>query len=246
MSIHNHQYIPTHRLQKDVYKYLGVDLHAYTSPATVAHLLAAAYQPVPNASGDKVLAFLLPVLLSSFQTNTFLDESLAVLLRFLYAWSTNPITLNRHLSPDVSVPLSGILATVASVHPSPLTRHQTFRALSLLLASSEPRLRFQHLAELTGQSEFPQMRIASVGLVKEHFLKAFNAANLMKDDPFFSPLFWRTFGPILFRPNPPDLFGANLELNDLRDNPEPARLSECLSLYFLILCRDEKNSVHIP
>ena len=75
------------------------------------------------------------------------------------------------------------------------------------------------------------MRIASVGLVKEHFLKVFNAASPMKDAPFFqSCVFLRTFGPILFRPNPPDLFGTNLELNDLHDNPEPARLSECLSL----------------
>ena len=60
---------------------------------------------------------------------------------------------------------------MASSHADPLTRHQAFRVLSLLLVASEPQLRFRHLLELTSDSEFPQMRVASVGLVKEALLK---------------------------------------------------------------------------
>ena len=214
---------------------------------SVAHLVASAYQPALDAPADKRLAFLLPVLVSSLQTNIFLDESLAVVLRSLHAWKLNPETSHRYLSPDVTVPLVSILPSIASIHPDPSTRHQTFRAVSLLLATSEPRLRFQHLAELTGQSEFPQMRVAAVGLIKEHFLYVFSVSSdrlsRKQDDPFFNPVFLRTFGPILFRPHPPDLFEEKLDLKSFQEGSEPARLSECLSLYFLLLQRDEKNLV---
>ena len=66
----------------------------------------------------------------------------------------------------MTVPLCGLLLAVASSHSDPLTRHQAFRVLSLLLVASEPQLRFRHLVELTSDSEFPQMRVAPVGLVK--------------------------------------------------------------------------------
>lgn len=88
------------------------------------------------------------------------------------------------------------------------------------------------------------MRVAAVGLIKDHFLRAFNAAgSLKKDDPFLSTMFLRTFGPILFRPDPPDLFGDVLEISSLEESPEPARLSECLSLYLVIFRRDVNNLV---
>jgi hypothetical protein len=87
------------------------------------------------------------------------------------------------------------------------------------------------------------MRVAAVGLVKEHFLRAFNAPGPTKDEPFLSNVFLRTFGPILFRPDPPDLFEADLQIKDFEESSEPSRLSECLSLYLVILRRDEKNLV---
>lgn len=207
----------------------------------MAHLIASAYQPPSDSSPPDRLPFLFPLLLSSLQTNSFLDESLAVLIRLLHGSTTN-----HPLSPDITVPLASTLPTIASIHPDPLVRHQTYRTLSLLLVSSEPRLRFQHLAELTAHSEYPQMRVAAVGLIKEHFLRAFNATKpTEKDDPFLSTMFLRTFGPILFRPDPPDLFGDGLEISSLEGSSEPARLSECLSLYLVIFRRDEKNMVCI-
>jgi hypothetical protein len=164
---------------------------------------------------------------------------LAALIRLLKGW-----TICQLIPSDFTGPLASTLPTIASIHPNPLVRHQAYRALSLLLSISDPRLRFQHLAELTGHSEYPQMRVAAVGLVKEHFLRAFNATGpTRKDDPFLGTMFLRTFGPILFRPDPPDLFGDDLQVKTFEESSEPARLSECLSLYFLILRRDEMNLV---
>lgn len=235
------------RYNEDAYKSLDVNLHICSGPVSIAHLIASAYQPAQDVSADKRLPFLLPVLVSSLKTNTFFDESLAVLLRSLHTWKTKRQTSHVHLLPDVTVPLINILSSIASVHPEPSIRHHAFRNVSLLLASSDPRLRFQHLTELTGQSEYPQMRVAAVGLIKEHFLHILSGCSdrlsRMKDDPFLSPLFLRTFGPILFRPNPPDLFEDRFDLKSFQEGPEPARLCECLSFYFLLLLRDKSNLV---
>lgn len=88
------------------------------------------------------------------------------------------------------------------------------------------------------------MRVAAVGLVKQHFLRALDlSAPIKKDDPFLSIMFLRTFGPIVFRPDPPDLFGDDLQIDNLVESSEPARLSECLSLYSVVFRRDDKNLV---
>ena len=86
------------------------------------------------------------------------------------------------------------------------------------------------------------MRVASVGLVKEALLQAFTRPDA-KDNVFLSPLFLRTFGPILFRPDPPDLLSSALALKDFQETHEPARLVECLSLYYVLVQRDELNLV---
>ena len=203
--------------------------------------MIAAYRPSPETDLDIFLPFILPVLVSSIQANSFLDESLAVLTRTLHLRQSK--TSPPSLSPHITVPLCGLLPTVASGHADPLTRHQAFRILSLLLVASEPQLRFRHLVELTGNSEFPQMRVASVGLVKEALLEALslppNAENI-----FLTSLFLRSFGTILFRPNPSDLFtSANLTLSEFQDSHEPQRLVECLSLYYVLLLRDKRNLV---
>ena len=203
--------------------------------------MIAAYRPSPETDPDIFLPFILPVLISSIQTNSFLDESLAVLTRTLHLRQLK--ASSPSLSPHITVPLCGLLPAVASSHADPLTRHQAFRVLSLLLVASEPQLRFRHLVELTSDSEFPQMRVASVGLVKEALLEALslppNAQNI-----FLTSLFLRSFGTILFRPNPSDLFtSANLTLSEFQDSHEPQRLVECLSLYYVLLLRDKNNLV---
>lgn len=147
-----------------------------------------------------------------------------------------------NLPHDITLPLCGLLPSLASAHPDPAIRHQTFRVLSLLLSTLEPRFKFQHLVEYTRDSEFPQMRVAAVGLVKEALLQSLSTPR-RKDDPFCSPLFLRNFGPILFRPDPPDLFTADLSLKDFKETVEPGRLVECLSLYYVLLQRDQENLV---
>ena len=179
------------------------------------------------------------MVISSVQSNAFLDEALAVLIRALHAITTNETTAS--LSHEITLPLCGILPSVASAHPDPIVRYQTFRVLSLLLASGNPQLRFQHLVEYTRDSEYPQMRVASVGLVKEALLQSFTLP--AKDNVFLSPLFLRTFGPILFRPDPPDLLSSALTLKDFQETHEPGRLVECLSLYYVLLQRDQRNLV---
>ena len=203
--------------------------------------MIAAYRPSSDTDSDIFLPSILPVLISSIRTNSFLDESLAVLTRTLHLRQSK--TSPPSLPPHITVPLCDLLPAVASSHSDPLTRHQAFRVLSLLLVAGEPQLRFQHLVELTSDSEFPQMRVASVGLVKEALLEALslppNAENI-----FLSSLFLRRFGSILFRPNPSDLFtSANLTLGEFQESHEPQRLVECLSLYYVLLLRDKENLV---
>ena len=203
--------------------------------------MSAAYRPSPETDPDIFLPPILPVLISSIQTNSFLDESLAVLTRTLHFRQSK--TPPSGLSPHITVPLCGLLPTVASIHADPLVRHQAFRVLSLLLVASEPQLRFRHLMELTSDSEFPQMRVASVGLVKEALLEALSLPT-STDNIFLTSLFLRSFGTTLFRPNPSDLFASEtLTVGEFRDSHEPQRLVECLSLYYVLLLRDKNNLV---
>ncbi|KAF9525400.1 hypothetical protein CPB83DRAFT_897004 [Crepidotus variabilis] len=226
----------------DSYQTLEVNLYDSKSQVSSSHLIAAAYRPPSDLSPLPLLTFLLPILISSIQTNTLLDESLAVLLRSLHSWRSN--TPTNSLPQEITAPLMNVLPAIASIHPDPQTRHQTFRTLFLLLASSDDKLRFQHLVELAGHSEFPQMRVAAIGLVKENVLQALGVATIAEksNDPLVGPLFMRTFGPILFRPNPPQLFDdETLEMGEFQESPEPARLVECLSFYYVLMQRDTKN-----
>lgn len=47
------------------------------------------------------------------------------------------------------------------------------------------------------------------------------------------------------RPDPPELFSKipRLGLEEFVDSSEPARLSECLALYYLLLRQDKSNKV---
>ncbi|CAA7268417.1 unnamed protein product [Cyclocybe aegerita] len=240
----------------DAYQTIGHGIITLSGSSSVSDLLLSAYCPPPNPDVSKLFTFLLPPLISSLESNTFLDETLAVLLRSLYTWTTASSLDRRHLPLEVTSPFTSSLPSVASAHPDTTTRHQAFRSLSMLLAASDPKLRFQTLVELTRHSEFPQMRVAAVGLVKEGLLDAMSQAEAraakveegkvnvkgLKDETFLSPLFLRTFGPILFRPDPPDLFASeSLELKAFQETSEPTRLVECLSLYYVLLQRDRHN-----
>jgi len=203
-------------------------------------LVLTAYQPSPDVNPHAILSRLLPALTSFIHSNRFLDESLAILINALYIHSVAKPTAS--LPDEVILPLCGLLPSIASVHPDGSVRHQTFRVLSLLLQACDSQIRFHQLIELTKDSEYPQMRTAAVGLVKEALLESL--ASHQKNDPFLGSLFLQSFGPILFRPNPPDLLSSSLSLKEFQESNEPSRLVECLSLYYVILQRDEKNQVN--
>lgn len=214
----------------------------FTSKPSATDLFIGAYYPPSDVDPAKWLQFLLPVLLSSIQTNTFLDQSLAVLLRGLHL--CDAATPRLELPASLTVPLGGVLPTIASAHPDPIVRHQAFRALTLLLVTAEPQIRFHQLVELTRDSEYPQMRVAAIGLVKSALIHALESPGNQQNAFFGGRMFLRIFGPVLFRTDPPDLFtGDSLALEDFQKGTEPARLTECLSLYYVLLLKDEKNKV---
>ncbi|KAJ7262659.1 hypothetical protein B0H12DRAFT_1103986 [Mycena haematopus] len=204
--------------------YLVVLSHSKTMPSNICHQLS----------------FMLPILVASIQANHTLDETLSLLLQWLHP---SHFPAGQQLSPDISAPLCALLPTLASAHPDGDVRHQTFRILSRVLSLTPAELRLQILKDLVTDPEFPQMRVAAVGLVKEAALDA-----LREDRPsvFASPLFLRAFGPVLLRPDPADLFNSyDLSLSEVEDSMEPARLVECLSLYYILLLRDKSNRTGI-
>jgi hypothetical protein len=94
---------------------------------------------------------------------------------------------------------------------------------------------------LTASSTQEQMRVACVGLVKEGVLAALSSN---EPSPFASPLMLQTLGPLLFRPDPVNLFEKEVELAEFVDSSEPKRLTECLSFYYVLLMRDARNMVN--
>jgi hypothetical protein len=89
------------------------------------------------------------------------------------------------------------------------------------------------------------MRVAAVSLVKDTVLEALSIQPSNAASIFSTPMFMRVFGPLLFRPSPPDLFdkGPELDIEQLLESPEPKRIMEVLSLYYVVLLRDRTNMV---
>ncbi|KAF7321675.1 hypothetical protein MKEN_00688900 [Mycena kentingensis (nom. inval.)] len=223
------------------YTSLGLTVKQPATP-TVAYLVLLAHSETLPPEINRLLTFLLPILISSLQTTHALDETLSLLLRSFHA----PFFAAGHqLLPDVSGPLCAILPTLASSHPDALTRHQAFRMLSRILALTPPELRVQILRDLVSDDskQFPQMRVAAVGLVKESVLDALGKESA---SIFTSPHFLQVFGPVLLRPDPIDFFDSEAaRLSQLVESAEPPRLVECLSLYYILLLRDKSNRTGI-
>ncbi|KAJ7302364.1 hypothetical protein DFH08DRAFT_905432 [Mycena albidolilacea] len=208
-------------------------------PSTAYLILLAHSKTVPSDISQR-LSFMLPILVASIQANHTLDETLSLLLQWLHP---SHFPSGQQLSPDISGPLCALLPTLASAHPDGAVRHQTFRLLSQILVLTPPELRLQILKDLVTDDEFPQMRVAAVGLVKEAVLKSLEEE---KPSVFASPIFLQVFGPVLLRSDPVELFHKpDLQLSELDDSMEPTRLVECLSLYYILLLRDNSNRTGI-
>ena len=99
------------------------------------------------------------------------------------------------------------------------------------------------------------MRAAAVGLVKESVLAALGAPAATEPgapagsadvgvDVFASPVLLSALGAHVFRAHPPDLFVAeSTTAGAFMRSAEPARLAECLALYYVLLRRDVQNRV---
>ncbi|KAL0068607.1 hypothetical protein AAF712_004323 [Marasmius tenuissimus] len=187
----------------------------------------------PMSNPPSYLSHFLPVLLSSIQTNTIIDETLSFLLLSLRQAS--------HLSPEIIIPLSTMLPPFCSAHPDPSIRHYAFRAFSLLLDRTEPPLRMQILQDLTSDKEAPQMRVAAVGLVKDSLIAALGSTS----NVLASPMFLKTFGNILFTPDPPSFFSEPKTKMTEEEQNELVRLTECLGLLYVLMVRDVGNKTGI-
>ena len=183
---------------------------------------------------------LMPIIVASIQTGSALDEALAILLHGLEPLKPLP----RPQLPDTIIhPMFAILPTLSSTHPDPLVRHQAFRILSLVLSSCASQTRLQFLKDLATHPYFPQMRVAAVGLIKEAVLFAISVAPT--SDVFASSTFLKVLGPVVLRACPPDLFAEpDLSIKTFKESSEPARLIECLGLYYTLLRRVTANMVY--
>ncbi|KAH8826707.1 hypothetical protein DL96DRAFT_1603900 [Flagelloscypha sp. PMI_526] len=229
-------------------KIFDFSLEHIPSPPEPIHLINVIYTPGRLANLDPIttITTFQPLFLAGFQSNTHLDELLALLLTCLAR--VKNISSQPQLPDDIVATLSSFLPMISASHPDPTIRHITFRTFSLLISLTSPTLRLHVLKDLTSpetNNQFPQLQVASVGLVKEALIEAYDQPYSPIGKLFLSTnAFWQTFGPILFRPNPHDLFGGGgPELEEFLEegNSECSRLVECLGLYFVLIVRDREN-----
>jgi len=176
-----------------------------------------------------------------------LDEASALLLIHISAIAR--IKPHPPILPfDFMIKFSLVLPSLMGVHPDPPTRHMLLRLTALTLSMAGPPLRIQILMDmLTDPTHSPQTRIATIGLVKENVLHALNGTNILPvisplEDVFGTSLFLEILGPVLFRPNPYDLFdNPNFDPEEFIYSPEPSRLIECLAFYYVLIQRDTEN-----
>ncbi|KAG7444194.1 uncharacterized protein BT62DRAFT_1030506 [Guyanagaster necrorhizus] len=219
------------------YNLIGFSAKALASTPSLCHFVLLAHCQDDSLKTIRTLSTMLPIIINCIRANHFLDECVSFLLDVLCPY-------HAEISEDISMPLCAVLPSLASTHPDSSLRHQTFRVLSLILSLSPPPFRLQVLKDLCSTSDFPQMRVAAVGLMKEAVLEAFGS-HAPSSNLFASPRFLQVLGPILFRPNPPDFFSSAPSLTVLEDSSEPTRLVECLALLYVLILQDKKNQTGI-
>ena len=100
-------------------------------------LVVLAYHQTDFPDSDNDLALILPFLMFSIQINSALEECLSILLKFLHRIRVSSVAPPHTFSPEIVTPLCTILPTIASAHPDPLVRHQTFRIISSVLTLTQ-------------------------------------------------------------------------------------------------------------
>lgn len=228
-----------HCSMKDLARTLGATTESLTSRSLLFGqlILLAHKDPTCLPTGSEYFQKLVPVLTSSLQQNVAMEESLALLVVFLFSSS-------NQLPQEIVDSVATHITPLASTHPHSPTRHIAFRILAALLSRAPPPVHLAHLSSLLTDCPFPQMRVAAVGLVKAAFLNAMTPTG--NDQSLFkAPALIGALGPTIFRPAPPDLFASptRQSLVKFLESSEPARLTECLAFYYVLIKRDIANSV---
>lgn len=208
-----------------------------------------AHIDLQDADHYTLLDTYLPIILACLRANNGLDEASAFLLIHISAMTR--IKPHPPILPfDFMIKFSLVLPSLMGVHPDPPTRHMLFRLTALTLSLTGPPLRVQILMDmLTDPTHLSQTRIAAISLVKESVLHGLDGTNILPvlsplEDIFGSSRFLEIFGPVLFRPDPHDLFdNPNFDPDEFIYSPEPNRLIECLAFYYVLIQRDTENRV---
>jgi hypothetical protein len=204
----------------------------------IGWLILTAHTSFTSPHPPATLTKSLPMISASIQQNNAIDSSLA-LLQLLVSRESNA----RSTIPDtLSSQLFELLVPLASIHLDADIRFISFRLISTLISCSSPGLQVTTLRELVAEAPFPQMRVAAITLLREVIL-----AQLRSPQPSFftSSDFIRSFGPVIFRPQPPELFEDEdkFDRQKFLESLEPSRLIEALSLYYVVLMNDKTNRV---
>lgn len=220
---------------------LGFEPNILLTQPSISSLILIAHSAQPRLT-EKTLEAFFPIILAALQSNTALDETLALLLDTL--GSLRNATPRPDLAVDILVPLVHVLAPLASVHPDPPTRHATFRILSIVLALSPSPIRLRLLKDLvTDEDEsMQQMRAAAIGLVKEAILEALSTLRTTSgpSNVFSSPVFMQEIGSVLFLKQAEKIA---LDVVEFLESAEPLRLIESMGLLYVLLLRDIDNRV---
>ena len=230
-------YAPCLTFFQSALRALGATARSYESRPSLASLILLAHDP-SYAFPVSILTAFYPTVIFCIQSNIALDEVLSILISSLAPLRS--AVPRPELDADLIAPLIHLLPHVASNHSDPDIRHYTFRVISLVLGLSPSPLRFRFLQDLLSDEDLPpQMRVAAVGLLKDAVLEGLASSD---KNIFASPHLLAVFGPLVLRPQPPDLFDSVL-LDDFLESPEALRLVECLGFYYVLLLRDVQNRV---
>ncbi|KAI5115346.1 hypothetical protein M0805_008069 [Coniferiporia weirii] len=211
-----------------------------------AFLLSSSPPSAPPANA--MLSSLSPILIASLQSSAGVDASLFILLSGLFPSISSPNS-PADLDPDLLPPLIYAVSPLACTSPDPQIRLIAFRTLGVLLSRAPLLEHMSLLRELLTDSTFPALRVAAVGLLKDVVLSALASSGSStsartNQSPFASPALLHTFGYVVLRPDPPDLFSKPADRASLEaflDTREPKRLIECLAFYYVLLMRDTTN-----
>ncbi|KAH7924912.1 hypothetical protein BV22DRAFT_474169 [Leucogyrophana mollusca] len=220
---------------------LEVSANSLIERPSLNNLIYLAHSPTPLPPPLSVLSDFLPYFLLSIQRNVALDETLFLLLdSLLRLHSRLP---RQDLPADIVSTLLTVLPALSSTHPDPFVRHLTLRLISLLLSMSPQHLRLEILADLTSGENFPQMRAAAIGLLKEAVLEGLTLASA--SNVFASKVLLQVFGGVLFRTTPTDFLSIAHNAEEIQESLEPGRIVECLSFYYVLLQRDRENKTGV-